>query len=210
MYRIFPSLKRQESARRTNQARATSDISRHHQEKSLPPNAITRYTLVLAMKIRRRDSKAHGFDSCFHYCGVVGRLLFLQKIAHPDIVYTTHQCVQLSDDPRATHGAAVENFVKYLAATKNNRILLDPKKDPKLVSLCGFHFQQKLEYVNISQRHQNRKIGYRLRDYLNGLIGHMGFQDTNSDNADFYHRQLHVTGTVIMLLYPSYVNYTVN
>ena len=52
----------------------------------------------------------------------------LENITRTNIAYATHQFVRLFGDPRAPHGTEVENLVKYLAATKNDGLILDSKK----------------------------------------------------------------------------------
>ena len=49
----------------------------------------------------------------------------------PDIVYATHQCAQLFEEPRALHGAAVKSLDKYVSETKNDGPILDPEKDQR-------------------------------------------------------------------------------
>ena len=70
---------------------------------------------------------APNFDGCFQYCGSIEHLNFLEKNSHPAIAYANNKCARLSEDPRTTHGAAVENLVKYPAATKNNGLVIDPQ-----------------------------------------------------------------------------------
>ena len=59
-------------------------------------------------------------------------LNFLEKSTRPDIVNATHKCAQLSQYPRAPHGAAVKNLVKYLAATKIDGLVLDSQTPQSL------------------------------------------------------------------------------
>ena len=80
------------------------------------------------MKIHRCNAADPKFSSRFHYHGFIGKTKFLDNRTTPDIAYDTHQHAQLSEDPRTFHGTEVENLVKWLAATQNNEIILDPEK----------------------------------------------------------------------------------
>ena len=88
----------------------------------------TRTTPALSTKILRRDQAAPKFDGRFHYRSAIGKLNFLEKSTRPDIAYAVHQCARFCEDPRASHGAAVESVAKYLAATIDDGIILDPKR----------------------------------------------------------------------------------
>jgi hypothetical protein len=49
---------------------------------------------------------------------------FLEKSTRPDISYVTHQVARFSEDPKASHGKAIEHIVKYLRDTHNDGIIL--------------------------------------------------------------------------------------
>ena len=99
----------------------------------------------IATKNTRHNIVAPKFDSHFHYCIYIGRINFLEKRPLPNKAYETIQCVKISEDPRAPNGAAAGNLVKYLAATKNNRLTFVSPKPVKFGGLCGIRFQRKLE-----------------------------------------------------------------
>ena len=84
------------------------------------------------MKIIRRDTVPPKFDDRLKYCGGIGWLNLLEKSMCPNISFATNQCEQLPKEPRAPHGTVVNVSVKYLGATKNNRLVLDPKKTQRL------------------------------------------------------------------------------
>ena len=53
---------------------------------------------------------------------------YLGKGIRPNIGYATHQLARFYKDPRAPHGKAVEQLVKYLISTKEKGIILTPIK----------------------------------------------------------------------------------
>ena len=59
---------------------------------------------------------------------------------------------------------------------------------------------------NISQRHQYRKIAYRLQDYVCELPDYMGLQTTDKYTAEYKWGRVHGIITVIEGLHISYVN----
>ena len=115
--RWLPWCKFRAPTRRKNQAIATSDNPTHH--KSSPPSP---------KRDSKTDTSACKKSERFHYPGAIGRLNFINNITWYDTAYATHQSEQFSKDPRAPHGAAVKTLAKYLAATKNDRLALDPEK----------------------------------------------------------------------------------
>ena len=81
-------------------------------------------TPAAATKILRRDETAPSFDQRFNYWRAVGKLNFLEKSTRPDISYVTHQVARFSEDPKASHGEAIEHIVNYLCDTRNDGIIL--------------------------------------------------------------------------------------
>ena len=53
----------------------------------------------------------------------------MEKGTRPDIAYAVHQVARFSADPKQTHADAVLHLVKYLRATKDKGIILDPKQE---------------------------------------------------------------------------------
>ena len=101
------------------------------------------------MKILIRNATASEFNGRFHYRGANRQIKFLKKIIISNIAYANHQCEQSSGDPRASQDDSVRKLVKYLAATKNDGLILDPQK--YFEGLCGFQFQQKLAKSKINE-----------------------------------------------------------
>jgi hypothetical protein len=94
----------------------------------LPKNMV-RSTPALASKILQRDETAPSFQGNFHYRSIIGKLNFLEKSTRPDIAYAVHQCARFCEDPKQTHADAVLHLIKYLSATRDKGIILDPKHD---------------------------------------------------------------------------------
>ena len=81
----------------------------------------------MSTKILRRKSTSPPFDERFNYCAVVGNLNFLEKSTQPNIAYAMHQWPRFSQDPRESHGGAIIHLVKYLKATREQGMTLEPK-----------------------------------------------------------------------------------
>jgi hypothetical protein len=56
-------------------------------------------------------------------------LNFLEKSTRPDISYAVHQCARFSQDPKKSHAEAVKRIVRYLKATQDKGLIIDPKPD---------------------------------------------------------------------------------
>jgi hypothetical protein len=86
-------------------------------------------TPAASTKLLRRDLAAPKFDGRFNYRSIIGKLNFLEKSTRPDIAYATHQVARFCEDPRATHGEAVERIAKYLRDTRTEGVILSPNTD---------------------------------------------------------------------------------
>lgn len=75
-----------------------------------------------------RDLHSEPMNEKWHYRSVIGKLNFIEKSTRPDIAYAVHQCARFSNDPKASHAAAVKHIVKYLMTTKDQGIYLRPDK----------------------------------------------------------------------------------
>jgi hypothetical protein len=94
-------------------------IASHLKNKSTPAD-VTKQVI--------RDVDAPKFNNRFHYRRVIGKLNYLEKGSRPEISYATHMCARFCEDPREPHAAAVEHLVRYLKATRDKGIILDPNK----------------------------------------------------------------------------------
>jgi hypothetical protein len=88
-----------------------------------------RPTPAASTKILQRDNKAPAFNNRFNYRRAVGKLNFLEKSTRPDIAYATHQVARFCEDPKATHGEAIEHIAKYLRDTADQGIILRPSPE---------------------------------------------------------------------------------
>ena len=95
-------------------------------ELKLPLRSAGRSTPANSTKILQREEHAPSFDQRFNYRRAVGQLNFLEKSTRPDIAYATHQVARFCEDPKETHGKAIEHIVKYLRDTSNQGIILRP------------------------------------------------------------------------------------
>ena len=71
-------------------------------------------------------------DPCYEewdYRSIVGILLYLAGSTRPDISYAVHQCARFSHQPRASHEVGVKHIVKYLKGTRDQGLIMKPKKD---------------------------------------------------------------------------------
>jgi hypothetical protein len=98
------------------------------QDMQFQDNTKERLTPALSTKILNRDREGAPFDHSFHYRRVIGKLNFLEKSTRADIAYSVHQCARFCEDPRESHGAAVKNIVRYLKATQDKGMILNPQE----------------------------------------------------------------------------------
>ena len=70
----------------------------------------------------------------------MGKLNFLENSTRPDIAYATYQCAHFSQDPRASHSDAKIHLVKYLKATRTQRITLDTNRNKIFEVYAGANF----------------------------------------------------------------------
>jgi hypothetical protein len=88
-----------------------------------------RPTPAASTKILQRDENAPAFNNRFNYRRAVGKLNFLEKSTRPDIAYATHQVARFCEDPKASHGEAIEHIAKYLRDTSDQGIILRPSPE---------------------------------------------------------------------------------
>jgi hypothetical protein len=87
-----------------------------------------RTTPALSTEILDKDEQGEPFNDAFHYRGVVGKLNFLEKSTRPELAYAVHQCARFCQNPKKSHGEAVKRIGRYLLATRDKGIILDPKE----------------------------------------------------------------------------------
>ncbi len=75
-----------------------------------------------------RDIHGKAMDKDWHYRSVIGKLNFLEKSTRLNIAYYVHQCTRFSADPKESHASAVKRIGKYLLATKDKGLILNPRE----------------------------------------------------------------------------------
>lgn len=65
--------------------------------------------------------------SSWEFRSVIGALMFLQQSTRPDINFAVHQASQFANCARLPHEQAVKRIVRYLKATPDKGLILDPK-----------------------------------------------------------------------------------
>jgi hypothetical protein len=74
-----------------------------------------------------QDIHGKAFNEDWSYQSVIGKLNFVEKSTRPDIAYAVHQCARFLMDPKDSHATAVKRIGKYLLATKDKGMILNPK-----------------------------------------------------------------------------------
>ena len=74
-----------------------------------------------------RDVKGEPINETWSYRAIIGKMNFVEKSTRPDIAYAVHQCARFSADPKVSHATAVKRIGKYLLATKDKGMILNPK-----------------------------------------------------------------------------------
>ena len=97
------------------------------QEVRLSKRVAGRQAPAVSNKILQRYEHEPSFDNRFNYRRLIGKLNYLEKSTRPDIAYATHQVARFCQDPKRSHGEAVEHIVKYLRDTRNEGIILKPQ-----------------------------------------------------------------------------------
>ena len=89
-------------------------------------NTRPRTTPALSTKILNRDDNGDEHAADWHYRSVIGKLNFLEKSTRGEIAYAVHQAARFCESPKKSHTEAVHAIIRYLMATKDEGIILDP------------------------------------------------------------------------------------
>ena len=73
-----------------------------------------------------RDDDGPRMTESWSYRSVIGMLLYLCTNTRPDISFAVSQAARFSSDPKQSHATAVKTIVRYLAATADKGIILNP------------------------------------------------------------------------------------
>ena len=99
----------------------------------------------------------------WHYRGLIGKLNFLEKSTRGELGYAVHQCARFCEQPTTTHTEAVHHIVRFLAGTRNDGIILNPKEQSfecyADADFCGLWNQDTAEHDSNTAR---SRIGYIL------------------------------------------------
>jgi hypothetical protein len=85
-------------------------------------------TPMACSRILLKHQDSEPFDGHFDYRSVIGKLLYLEKSTRPNIAYADHQCACFASDPKVEHGKAVKWLGRYLFATRDKGMILNPRK----------------------------------------------------------------------------------
>ena len=75
-------------------------------------------------KLLHKDTDGESTEANCHYCSVIGKLNFLEKSTHPDILVSVHQCARFQDNPKKSHLQAVRTIGRYLIGTRDKGITM--------------------------------------------------------------------------------------
>ena len=76
-----------------------------------------------------RDTDGEPPESSFSYSSVVGMLLYLSGHSRPDIAYAVNCCARHMFSPRLSHEKALKRIGRYLKATREKGLILNPSKE---------------------------------------------------------------------------------
>jgi hypothetical protein len=79
-------------------------------------------------KILHKDPSGNPHHATWHYRGIIGKLNFLEKSTRGELGYLVHQCARFCEEPTELHTDVVHHIVRFLAGTRGEGIILNPKK----------------------------------------------------------------------------------
>ena len=82
-----------------------------------------------------RDEGGEPPQGSFSYSSVVGMLLYLSGHSRPDIAYAVNCCVRSMFNPRLSHEKALKQIGRYLKATRDKGLVLNPSGQLKVLTL---------------------------------------------------------------------------
>ena len=83
-------------------------------------------TPAASTKILDKDEQGENHNADWNYRSVIGKLLFLEKSTRGELAYAVHQAARFSQNPKRSHTEAVHRICKYLAATQDEGLILNP------------------------------------------------------------------------------------
>ena len=110
------------------------------EEVGISPSARKSTPCASTKPLRRDESGEELIEPPFEYRRIIGKLNFLEKSSRPDIAYAAHQCARFSSAPKKVHYEAVIHLTKYLQATRNQGMILDPDQNKSFEAYADADF----------------------------------------------------------------------
>ena len=79
-----------------------------------------------------RDEDGEPFSGDFSYASAVGMLLYLSGHTRPDIAYAVNCCARYMFAPRNIHEIAIKRIGRYLKATRDKGLILNPCEELRI------------------------------------------------------------------------------
>ena len=73
-----------------------------------------------------KDKNGQPCAETWSYPSVIGMLMYLATNSRPDIAFAVNQCARFTHNPKRTHETAIKRIVRYLKATKDKGMVIDP------------------------------------------------------------------------------------
>ena len=93
---------------------------------NMKDNTKPRAVPACSSKLFHKDTDGESVEANFHYCSVIGKLNFLEKSTHPDILVSFHQCARIQDNLKKSHLQAMRTIGCYLIGTRDKGIIMRP------------------------------------------------------------------------------------
>ena len=91
----------------------------------LDENSKKRSIPAASSKTLTRHPNSENFDGFYNYRSVIGQLNYLEKETRLDVAFQTHQCARYSESPKVEHGQAMRWLGWYIAATADERLIIE-------------------------------------------------------------------------------------
>ena len=87
-----------------------------------------------------KDEDGEPMDGDFNYASVVGMLLYLSGHSRPDIAYAVNCCARFMFSQRKRHEVAIKRIGRYLKATRDKGLILNPSKELRVDCYADANF----------------------------------------------------------------------
>ena len=95
----------------------------------LQPGSNPKLTPTVTTSLLHKDTDSPDMPPDFHYQRVIGKLNFMDQSTRPDISISVHQCARFSESPKKNHAKAVKRIDRYLLATRDIGLVIQPNQD---------------------------------------------------------------------------------